>query len=239
MAETWELVTDAISVVDPQTGQLLYVNGAWRRLYGYSSQMALGTQVEGLVNPKKLTKKLRKQIHEETLQGHWCGRLINRDAKGREFPVDLSTGLVNAPNGKLIGLLGVGTPLRGGTVTDEKINRLVLHHQETLSRELQTLLESTLFNGDPIANGKSEHNGRVQGIERLSPREIEVFDLIGQGLSTVQISRNLKVSHYTIQAHRNHIRDKLDLRDSAVLTFRAYQWSREKKINKAPSAKAK
>jgi PAS domain S-box-containing protein len=239
LAKSWELVTDAISVVDPQTGQLLYVNGAWRRLYGYSSQMALGAQVEDLVNSKKLTNKLRKQIHEETLQGHWCGRLINRDAKGREFPVDLSTGLVNAPNGKLIGLLGVGTPLRGGTVTDEKINRLVLQYQETLSRELKILLESTLFNGDLIANGNGKSNGHVEGLERLSPREIEVFDLIGQGLSTVQISRTLKVSHYTIQAHRNHIRDKLDLRDSAVLTFRAYQWSRHKKENEASSAKAK
>ena len=137
LAANWELMTDAISVTDAETGQLLYVNGAWRQLYGFSYNMALGARVEDLVNPKKLIKKLRNEIRIATLQGHWCGRLLNRDARGREFPVDLSTGIVTTAKGELIGLLGVSTPLRGGTVTDEKINQLVMHHQETLSHELQ------------------------------------------------------------------------------------------------------
>ena len=241
LAENWELMTDAISVTDAETGQLLYVNGAWRRLYGFSYNMALGARVEDLVNPKKLIKKLRNEIRVATLQGHWCGRLLNRDARGREFPVDVSTGIVTTAKGELIGLLGVSTPLRGGTVTDEKINQLVMHHQETLSHELQKLLESTLFNVESFTdgNGNGHSNGHVQGIERLSPREQQVFGLIGQGLSTLQISRKLKVSHYTVQAHRNHIREKLDIRDSATLTFRAYDWSRRNKKNETSNGSAK
>ena len=241
LAANWELMTDAISVTDAETGQLLYVNGAWRRLYGFSYNMALGAQVEDLLNPKKLTKKLRNEIWTATLQGHWCGRLLNRDARGRKFLVDISTGRVTTASGELIGLLGVSTPLRGGTVTDEKINRLVMHHQETLSHELKKLLESTLFNGESFTdgNGNGHSNSYVQGVERLSPREQQVFGLIGQGLSTLQISRKLKVSHYTIQAHRNHIREKLDIRDSATLTFRAYQWSRRNKKNKISNGSAK
>ena len=54
LAENWELMTDAISVTDAETGQLLYVNGAWRRLYGFSYNIALGVRVEDLINPKKL-----------------------------------------------------------------------------------------------------------------------------------------------------------------------------------------
>ena len=241
LAEHWELMTDAISVTDAETGQLLYVNGAWRRLYGFSYNMALGARVEDLINPKKLIKKLRNEIRVATLQGHWCGRLLNRDARGREFPVDLSTGIVTTSDGELIGLLGVSTPLRGGTVTDEKINRLVMHHQETLSHELQKLLELTFFNGESFTdeNGNGHSNGHVQGVERLSPREREVFGLIGQGLSTLQISHKLKVSHYTVQAHRNHIRDKLDIRDAATLTFRAYDWARRNKKNKTSDGSAK
>ena len=241
LAENWELMTDAVSVADAETGQLPYVNGAWRRLYGFSYNMALGSQVEDLLNPEKLTKTLQNEIRAATLQGHWCGRLLNRDARGREFPVDLSTGIVTTADGEVIGLLGVSTPLRGGTVTDEKINRLVMRHQETLSRELQKLLESTLFNSElgSNGNGNGHSNGHVQGIERLSPREQQVFGLIGQGLSTSQISRKLKVSHYTIQTHRNHIRDKLDIRDSATLTFRAYHWSRRNKKNKTSNGSAK
>jgi PAS domain S-box-containing protein len=239
LAESWELMTDAISVADPETGQLLYVNGAWRRLYGYSSGMALGATVESLVNPKGLSAHLRNKIRKQTLHGHWCGRLLNRDAKGRVFLVDLSTGLVNAADGELIGLLGVSTPLRGSTVTDEKINQLVMHHQETVSRELQILLESALLKDEPNSNGNGNSNGQMQGIKCLSQRELQVFGLIGRGMGTVQIARQLKISNYTIQAHRNRIREKLDIRDSASLTFRAYQWSRGKKKNKALTAKKK
>ena len=231
LADNWELITDAISVTDAETGRLLYVNGAWRRLYGFSYNMALGARVEDLVNPKKLIKKLRNEIRIATLQGHWCGRLLNRDAKGRVFLVDLSTGLVNAADGELIGLLGVSTPLRGSTVTDEEINRLVVHHQETVSRELRILLESAFLKDEPNDNGNG--NGYVQSIKCLSQRELQVFGLIGRGMGTSQIARQLKVSQYTIQSHRNKIRDKLDIRDSATLTFRAYQWSRGKMKDKA------
>lgn len=233
LAESWELMTDAISVADPETGKLLYVNGAWLRLYGYSSGMALGATVESLVNPKGLSAHLRNKIRNQTLHGHWCGRLLNRDAKGRVFLVDLSTGLVNAADGELIGLLGVSTPLRGSTVTDKKINQLVMHHQETVSRELQILLESALLKDEPNSNGQ------MQGIKCLSQRELQVFGLIGRGMGTAQIARQLKISNYTIQAHRNRIREKLDIRDAASLTFRAYQWSRSKKKIKPPTAKKK
>jgi DNA-binding NarL/FixJ family response regulator len=167
--------------------------------------------------------------------------LLNRDAKGRVFLVDLSTGLVNAADGELIGLLGVSTPLRGSTVTDEKINQLVMHHQETLSRELQILLESALLKDEPNANGDGEGKGKghVKDIKCLSQRELQVFGLIGRGMGTAQIARQLKISNYTIQAHRNRIREKLDIRDAASLTFRAYQWSRSKKKIKPPTAKKK
>ena len=241
LAESWELMTDAISVADPETGQLLYVNGAWRRLYGYSSGMTLGATVESLINPKGLSAHLRNKIRKQTLHGHWCGQLLNRDAKGRVFLVDLSTGLVNAADGELIGLLGVSTPLRGSTVTDEKINQLVMHHQETLSRELQILLESALLKDEPNANGdwQGKGKGHVKGIKCLSQRELQVFGLIGRGMGTAQIARQLKISNYTIQAHRNRIREKLDIRDAASLTFRAYQWSRSKKKIKPPTAKKK
>jgi DNA-binding CsgD family transcriptional regulator len=159
--------------------------------------------------------------------------LLNRDAKGRVFLVDLSTGLVNAADGELIGLLGVSTPLRGSTVTDEKINQLVMHHQETLSRELQILLESALLKDEPNSNGNGNSNGQIQGIKCLTQRELQDFGLIGRGMGTLQIAGQLKISQYTIQAHRNKIRAKLDIRDSATLAFLAYRWSRGKKKKKS------
>jgi DNA-binding NarL/FixJ family response regulator len=65
-------------------------------------------------------------------------------------------------------------------------------------------------------------------VERLSNRELEVFQLIGQGASTTSIARQLHVSVHTIESHREKIRDKLGLRNGAELARCAFQWVLEK-----------
>jgi DNA-binding NarL/FixJ family response regulator len=61
-------------------------------------------------------------------------------------------------------------------------------------------------------------------IKTLSNREIEVFEMIGQGLTTQQIAGKLKLSAKTIETHREKIKGKLDLKNSAELNRRAVQW---------------
>lgn len=58
----------------------------------------------------------------------------------------------------------------------------------------------------------------------LSDREMEVFQLIGQGQSTTQIAANLHVSPSTVATHRNHIMEKLNLETMAELMRRAVEW---------------
>ena len=64
-------------------------------------------------------------------------------------------------------------------------------------------------------------------IETLSIRELEVFDMIGQGLTTQQIARKLQLSRSTIETHRKKIRTKLNLQNSAQLGRHAFQWVQE------------
>jgi DNA-binding NarL/FixJ family response regulator len=61
-------------------------------------------------------------------------------------------------------------------------------------------------------------------IDSLSDRELQVFEMIGQGWATKQIARKLNLSHKTIEAHREKIKSKLDLKTSAELTRHATQW---------------
>ena len=61
-------------------------------------------------------------------------------------------------------------------------------------------------------------------IESLSDRELQVFEMIGQGLSTKQIARKLQLSHKTIETHREKIKAKLDLKNSTELSRHATQW---------------
>lgn len=61
-------------------------------------------------------------------------------------------------------------------------------------------------------------------VERLTEREREVFELIGQGLGSRQIAVKLGISPKTIETHREHIKEKLELATSTELTKYAVQW---------------
>ena len=64
----------------------------------------------------------------------------------------------------------------------------------------------------------------LQAVHRLTGRELEVFELIGQGLSTQQIAGKLFLSHKTIETYREHIKHKLNLANAAGLTRAAVLW---------------
>jgi DNA-binding NarL/FixJ family response regulator len=62
------------------------------------------------------------------------------------------------------------------------------------------------------------------GMEALTDRELQIFQLVGRGKSTREIANELNVSVHTIDSHREHIRAKLDLRSGTELIQRAVQW---------------
>jgi DNA-binding NarL/FixJ family response regulator len=59
----------------------------------------------------------------------------------------------------------------------------------------------------------------------LSDREFEVFGLIGEGWSTREISLRLSLSMKTIETHRLHIKQKLNLSTGAELMKQAVRWA--------------
>jgi DNA-binding NarL/FixJ family response regulator len=66
-------------------------------------------------------------------------------------------------------------------------------------------------------------------LQTLSDRELEVFELIGQGRSTREIAEQLSRSVHTIETHREKIKIKLNLASGAELQQRAVQWVLERK----------
>src|SRR5262249_43567988 len=61
-------------------------------------------------------------------------------------------------------------------------------------------------------------------LESLSDRELEVFQLIGQGQATRQIAGRLHLSPKTIETYRENLKKKLNLLNAAELTCRAVHW---------------
>ena len=51
-----------------------------------------------------------------------------------------------------------------------------------------------------------------------------MFRLIGEGISTREISQRLDLSMKTVDAHRRHMREKLNLRSTSELIRYATQW---------------
>jgi DNA-binding NarL/FixJ family response regulator len=62
---------------------------------------------------------------------------------------------------------------------------------------------------------------------RLSDRELEIFSMIGRGLGTREIANKLFLSIKTVEAHREHIKEKLKLKSGTELMRMAVQYALE------------
>ncbi len=61
-------------------------------------------------------------------------------------------------------------------------------------------------------------------MERLTDREFEVFQMIGQGLATREIADHLHLSVKTVEVHRANIKEKLTLKNAPELIRYAVRW---------------
>ena len=94
--------------------------------------------------------------------------------------------------------------------------RQVLNGEVYLSEKMEKKMMHQLVGGRTTRTGSP--------IEDLSDRELEVFGLIGQGHGTRQIAEELHLSIKTIESHRAHIKEKLNLKNATELVQHAIQW---------------
>jgi len=98
----------------------------------------------------------------------------------------------------------------------------------TMMKAIRQVLGGRIYLSDKMSARILEYvagkRTEASPIERLSDREWEVFQLIGQGKSTVQIAEELHLSPKTVEAHRARIKEKLDLRTMPELISFASRW---------------
>jgi len=61
----------------------------------------------------------------------------------------------------------------------------------------------------------------------LTKRELQIFEMIGNGMSTREIAGKLFISQRTVESHRDHIKNKLDFKDAFHLHQFAFGWVNE------------
>jgi DNA-binding NarL/FixJ family response regulator len=97
---------------------------------------------------------------------------------------------------------------------------------QTLLQAIRKVLTGQVYLSDAMgANllqrmvGGKKH-GKAGGelpMDRLTDRELEVFRMIGAGRSVKEIADKLFISPKTVEAHREHIKEKLGVKSSAEL----------------------
>lgn len=98
--------------------------------------------------------------------------------------------------------------------------RHVLEGKLYLSERLTALFAEKFVGGDSAADGPS--------VGLLSDRELEVFQLLGQGYETRQIAESLNISMKTVQAFCARIKEKLKLTSATELLREAIRWHENK-----------
>ena len=95
--------------------------------------------------------------------------------------------------------------------------RIVIDGSIYLKSGMQTDEDGVVKPGD----SSREH----LAVRSLSDRELEVYEMIGQGMGTREIAETLCVSIKTVETHRARIKSKLGIASTQQLTRSAVQWA--------------
>jgi DNA-binding NarL/FixJ family response regulator len=91
-----------------------------------------------------------------------------------------------------------------------------------LVHAMREILSGRVYASESVSQGLLRGLGDTGASQRdplagLTDRELEVFEMIGRGISTAAIADNLGLSIKTIETYRSNIKQKLNLRDATEL----------------------
>lgn len=112
-----------------------------------------------------------------------------------------ASGFINKHESLVSILRAIKIVLRGGIYVSEKI----------ASRIVSTIA------------GRRDESASVTNL--LAERELQVFELIGEGLGPNQIGQKLKINKSTVETYRGRIRKKLRIKNAGELRKKAIQWN--------------
>jgi DNA-binding NarL/FixJ family response regulator len=108
--------------------------------------------------------------------------------------------------------------------------------QEATSRimiAIRKVLGGDIYVSDQMAGRilhravQGEEKKPVSSLSQLTDRELQVFQLTGQGLTTREIAKQLHVDVKTVETYRMRIKDKLHLGSATALLQYAVQWTQD------------
>jgi DNA-binding NarL/FixJ family response regulator len=92
--------------------------------------------------------------------------------------------------------------------------------QETVMAAIRRVLKGEVYVSEQIASkmlrnlSGARATAETSPLQRLSDREIQIFRLIGEGRTVKDIAESLFLSPKTVETHKEHIKQKLNLQSS-------------------------
>ena len=126
MAHTIKSINESISITDTNN-RILFVNAAFLKTYGYEFDNELIGQDIEIVRSPKNDYEVVDQILAITAEKGWQGEIINRRKDGTDFPISLSTSIVQDESGKILGMVGVAVDITERKKVEEELQAKEAH----------------------------------------------------------------------------------------------------------------
>jgi len=110
--------------------------------------------------------------------------------------------------------------------SEEVLNaiRTALSGELYLSRKMAPLVLRNMLRRTPATDGE---------LSDLTDRELQVFQMLGAGLSSREMAKDLNLSVKTIETHRENLKQKLGIRTGAELVQRATKWASDRTASRS------
>ncbi|MCK6474224.1 MAG: response regulator transcription factor [Planctomycetes bacterium] len=104
---------------------------------------------------------------------------------------------------------------------------------ETILKAIRHVLAGEVYTSSGVASRLMKRavgagaGEQPSPLSSLSDRELEVFRMLGQGLTTREIANTLHLSIKTVETYREHLKRKLNLENASQLIRCAVEWAKE------------
>lgn len=116
---------------------------------------------------------------------------------------------------------------RGYVMKSQRIEQVLAAIRSLLRGEFYVSEAVKARSVERLAYGHAPPAAEGRGIvDALTDRELQVLRLVGQGKGTRVIAGELHISVKTVESHREHLKEKLQLPDSAAVVRFAIEWAR-------------
>jgi len=153
--------------------------------------------------------------------GNKSGLELIRDLK-QLYP-QLPVVVLSMHDETVYGLRALQAGAKGYVMKREKTSKLVEAIRQVLAGHIYVSHQLSTHLVSELSRSKGKASNQT-GINLLTDREFEIFQLIGSGKKTSEIANALSISIKTVNAHRSNIREKLSYDSFNDLLVNAVRW---------------